>query len=219
MLCPPMNVFLRFMVILFLVTGCATEIADVSIPELDASGIDCAGRSLKGKSGAQIAATLGASPYGLTDFFPIRVAPYRNGLCVPAPGLRISFDERGIVRDKQFFNPQTQRILPVTETIEEADRRRLHKCNPLPRVALADIKVGQSTKADVEALIRPVKPVPQRFWPPGLAFDATIMPTRDVWVFYVDRPSPLFIPSYWFGCMWHEGVATNCAASGYGGCA
>ena len=210
-----MNACLRLIAIPLLVTGCATETAGVVIPELDASGIDCAGRSLKGKSVAQIAATLGESPYGLSNFFPIRVAPYRNGRCVPAPGLRISFDERGIVKEKQFFNPQTQQPMPISETIEEADQRRLRSCQPLPRVALADIKVGQSTKADVETLVRQLEPALRKFG--HLTFEA-MMATRDVWVFYVDRPSPLFIPSSWFGCMWQEGVATSCAASGYGGC-
>jgi hypothetical protein len=210
-----MNACLRLFAIPLLVTGCATEIAGVVIPELDASGIDCTGRSLTGKSVAQIVAALGESPYGLSNFFPIRVAPYRNGRCVPAPGLRISFDERGIVKEKQFFNPQTQHHMPMSETIEEADQRRLSSCRPLPRVALADIKVGQSTKADIEALVRPLEPALRKFGHP--TFEA-MMPNRDVWVFYVDRPSPLFIPSSWFGCMWQEGVATSCAASGYAGC-
>ena len=119
---------------------------------------------------------------------------------VPAVLLRTTFDASGTLTDWGFVDPRTARSLAVLETPDSASRwfeslKRLPPPIP-PRVVLDDALIrGRTTQVETERLLGE--------WRPDLHCGGggpvpvvRKMPTDhgSVWDWYVDRPSPLFVP-------------------------
>jgi hypothetical protein len=127
---------------------------------------------------------------------------------VPEVVLRVSFDGLGKLADWGFFDPLTARALAVRETADDASRwfKSLSQAPPpIPqRIELDKTLIpGQTTQPDIEQILAR--------WQPdfhcgggGLAPVVKKMTSDSgsVWDWYVDRPSPLFIPpSYLVVCV------------------
>ncbi len=119
---------------------------------------------------------------------------------VPAVLLRIHFDELSILTDWGFVDPRTGRSLPVVETSADASRwfRSLSSAPPPipPQIKLDETLIrGRTTQLDVERILGQ--------WHPDLHCGSggpvpvvrkTKADSGSVWDWYVDRPSPLFVP-------------------------
>jgi len=122
---------------------------------------------------------------------------------VPAVLLRVSFDGLGMLTDWGFFDSFTGRPLAVRETANDA----FHWFESLsnaphptpPRVELDKTLIrGQSTWLDVERILGQ--------WQPDLhcglgglvpIVKKARIDSGFVWDWYVDRPSPLFVPPHY----------------------
>jgi hypothetical protein len=136
----------------------------------------------------------------------------------PAAILRIEFDLAGVVSDWYFFDPRTKIRLPIRESLTDAQRFLGRICErPVREVNLeAGIRRNQSTKAEIVALLAPVVG--------GMHFRRarvreTATASGVAWDYYVDRPSPVFIPPFYviveFGA---KDVVELIYPEGYGGC-
>jgi hypothetical protein len=143
-----------------------------------------------------------------------------------APVLRIDFDSAGMVQDVGFFQPQTGERLPVREKLERA-RKRLSCGRSIvdgthsgvrPEVAVDKIRAGQSTREDVVKILAAFEPPPPM---QAVPFPRKgIARSREIWEYYVDRPSPLFIPSELRAVvvLYTDGVSYKSFERGYSGC-
>jgi hypothetical protein len=156
------------------------------------------------------------------------VYPVRSGWAgySHAPVLRIEFDSAGLVQDVGFFQPQTGERLPVREKIERA-RKKLSCGRSIvdgthfgvrPEVALEQIRPGQSGREDVVEVLTAFEPPPSMLTVPfprkGTAN------SREIWEYYVDRPSPLFIPAKLEATVtiYSDGVFSRGFQRGFTGC-
>jgi len=135
--------------------------------------------------------------------YPIRAWNNRtDGGVVPAALLRITFDDQGVVKDWGFVDPISMQPLPVQESPEVASRwfKRISQSPPTPpRIVIErSITKGQSTMVDIERVFGQ--------WQPKLGCGSggavpIVRKLRSdsevVWEYYVDRPSPLFIPPHY----------------------
>ncbi len=122
---------------------------------------------------------------------------------VPAAFLRVSFDGSGTLSDWGFVDSSTGSALDAQETPDEGSRwyRTLSEAPPPipPRIELEKILIrGKARAQDVERLLGQ--------WQPdlhcgggGLApvVRKTTTDSGSVWDWYVDRPSPLFVPPHY----------------------
>ena len=122
---------------------------------------------------------------------------------VPAVLLRVSFDGLGTLADWGFFDSFNGRPLAVRETAEDASIwfQSLSRAPPPipPRVELDKILIrGQTTSLDVERILGQWQP---DFFCGGGGLVPVLKKTKidsgSILDWYVDRPSPLFIPPHY----------------------
>jgi len=190
------------LVALVLLAGCYSSIA---LPEVDTYGVPCAPDVLKGKNEEEITSILAPLTIDSIYGYPIRTRPYTaKHICVPAPLLEVVFDSGGVAVDQHFVHPRTGERLLVAETLNEADRRRSSECRPPPRIELDSIVREKMTNVEVANLLgRP----------------ADVAPTNEgeIWRYYVDRPSPLFVRPSYLQVRYQNGRVVAAFAPGSGG--
>lgn len=117
-----------------------------------------------------------------------------------------------------FRTSGTSERLTVRESREAADSWREGICDALPIIDLeAVIRVGKSSKEQMqESLV---------WWTATASSflkDVNVRKSADkdgeTWTYYVDRPSPLFIPPFYRTIYFRDGVVTMSSIEGYGGC-
>jgi hypothetical protein len=196
--------------------GCAPLILDyvhpVPVAEIDANGVRLtqARRLVRGNSAQVVMGVLGAPADQQTSCVPGEIAwryPIRawndmanSGNIIHAPLLRATFDQAGLLTDWRFVDSVTARSLPVQESLDEAERwfQTLASAPPPtpPHITLGKRLIpGRTTMNDTESLLGQ--------WHPDLLCGAgglapvlreTKTASGTVMEWYVDRPSPLFIP-------------------------
>jgi hypothetical protein len=214
--------YLRFYKLLLLsigflvIEGCvlllSSGIRNVPVDEADQYGIGLdAIRSLdQGDKPEHVIAVLGEPAdrksscvlNGIIWRYPIRawndIANTRE--IVPAIRLRVRFDELGLMNDWGFVDSITGRSLEIQETINDAYKwfKSLSKAPPPipPCIDLNKTLIrGQTTQEEVEQVLGK--------WHPDLycsnggevpIVEKRIMEHGSLWDWYVDRPSPLFVP-------------------------
>jgi hypothetical protein len=157
------------------------------------------------------------------------VYPVRSGWAgySHAPVLRIEFDSAGLVQDVGFFQPQTGERLPVREKIERA-RKKLSCGRSIvdgthfgvrPEVALEQIRPGQSGREDVVEVLAAFEPPPPSMLTVPFPRKGTAE-SREIWEYYVDRPSPLIIPAKLEATVtiYSDGVFSRGFQRGFTGC-
>jgi hypothetical protein len=184
-------------------------VAPVPIAELDRHGrsLDLAQALRPGDGPERVLAVLGEpsdrrpSLLGETVWrYAIRawsdIAEQRT--IVPAARLRLSFDASALLDDWWFVDAQGVR-LPVRESPAEADRwyrslARAPRPTP-PRVVLEETLVrGRTTQAEVERELGRWHPDLRETGGPVTLFQERAAASGEIWDWYVDRPSPLFVP-------------------------
>lgn len=218
---PPVSktIFLTSLVASFVNQGCAafmvSGIKVVPVEDVDRYGISLdRARSLRpGEGEDAVVAVLGEPADKQRSCVPNRVVwryPIRawsdmanRRKIVPAVHLRVRFDASGTLVDWGFIDPRTRHALAVRETVDDAYRwfRSLSQA-PSPTPPLIDLNKtlvrSQTTQHDVERVLGQ--------WHPDIYCGnggpvpvVTKMTTKSgsVWDWYVDRPSPLFIPPYY----------------------
>ena len=207
-------------IVCFALQGCGLllsgNVKPVPVKEVDKFGIDLArARSLtRGDRAESVVAVLGEPadkqrscvPGQVIWRYPIRawndMANSRQ--IVPAVLLRVSFDATGTVTNWGFVDSVTGRPLIVSETLGDASRwfESLSDAPPpIPvRVELDKALIrGQSTQPEVEHVLGQWKPHAScGDGGPLPAVRKTKADSGYVWDWYVDRPSPLFIPPMYF---------------------
>ncbi len=133
--------------------------------------------------------------------YPIRAWNDRasGGGVVRAALLRITFNHQGVVKEWGFVDPVTNQPLPVRENLEAASQwfKGISQRPPTPpRIVIeSSIAKGQTRMIDVERVFGQ--------WQPYLGCGSggavpIVRKSRSdsevAWEYYVDRPSPLFIP-------------------------
>ncbi|HET8759862.1 MAG TPA: hypothetical protein VFN94_02265, partial [Nitrospiria bacterium] len=186
-------------------------VKSVPIHEIDAHGISLdRARSLRAGDRAElVVAVLGEPadrarscvPGEVIWRYPIRAwndMVHRRDI-VPAILLRITFNGSGTLTDWAFVDPLSGRPLAVRETQEEASiwfQSLVHAPPIPPRIEVnTTLLRGKTTQQDVERIFGQ--------WQPHLlcgnggpvpVVRKTVAAAGSVWDWYVDRPSPLFIP-------------------------
>lgn len=218
---PPVwkTVVLASVVAFFTIQGCATLVSSgvkvVPVEDVDQHGINLDRvRSLhQGDREDAVVAVFGEPAdkkqscvlNGVVWRYPIRawsdMADRRE--IVPAIHLRIRFDESGTLIDWGFIDSRTKHALPIRETADEAYRwfRSLSQApSPIPPVIDLNKTLirGQTTQREVEQALGQ--------WHPDIycgnggpvpVVTKMIPESGSVWDWYVDRPSPLFIPPHY----------------------
>lgn len=119
---------------------------------------------------------------------------------VPAVLLRLRFDGSGTLADRGFVDAPTGRSLPVLETPDEASRwfRSLsHAPPPIPPLVELEKTLirGKTTRLDVERTLGQWRPdLHCGNGGPAPVVRKTSVDSGEVWDWYADRPSPLFLP-------------------------
>ena len=207
----------------WLTLGACTSphVRPVPVAEADAHGIglDRARQLVPGTRADAVIALLGEPadrapscvPGEVAWRYPIRawndVAATRE--IVPAVLLRMTFDRAGTLADWSFVDPATGRSLSIAETPDAASRwfdalSRAPAPIP-PRIGLDEALVrGRTTQQDVERALGRWRPELHCTW--GGVVPVVRKSTVDsgsVWEWYVDRPSPLFIPPRYLVTSFH----------------
>lgn len=179
--------------------GACTEDSVVPLPEVDRLLLDTGG--LTGtSSAAEVRARLGEPPFthrtpiSVDWFYPIRSDAERMG--IPAVVLKVWLDDAGRLDDWRFLHAVTGTLLPVRETLAEADAWFARLCNPPRRIELAGVLRKGAPEQEAVTGMR---------WFPELAptFLGKVLVrreregSRETLVFYADRPSPLYVPPYY----------------------
>jgi len=204
----------------FLTQGCAiflsSRIKPVPVAEADQHGISLDRvRSLNAGDRAGLVIAILGEPAdrqrscvldGVAWRYPIRAW---NGIAnsreiVPAILLRQSFDESGTLTDWEFVDSQTERSMPVQETAKKAYSwfQSLSQA-PSPIPPFIDLNKtlirGQTTQQEVEQSLGQWRPdLNCGNGGPAPRVKKVIAESGSVWDWYVDRPSPLFIPPRYF---------------------
>jgi hypothetical protein len=188
------------------------SVRPVPVEEVDARGISLARvqKLKRGDRAASIVDILGEPadrrqscvPGEVIWRYPIRAwNEVGNGReIVPAIILRISFDGFGKLADWRFLDPFWGRPLAVRETADDASgwfKSLSQAPPPIPeRIELDKTLIpGRTTQLDVERILGGWQP---DFYCGGGGLAPVVKKTAidsvSVWDWYVDRPSPLFIP-------------------------
>jgi len=206
-------------VVSFVIQGCAiflsSSVKAVQVEEADqlAISLDRA-RSLRPGNGAELVVSVFGEPAdrqrscvldGIVWRYPIRAwnDMAKRPEVVPAVRLRTSFDGSGILIDWGFVDSLNGRPLAVRETTDDVYRwfQALSQAPPPipPCINLNKTLIrGQTTQQEVERALGQ--------WHPDLycgnggpvpLVNKTITASGSVWDWYVDRPSPLFVPPYY----------------------
>lgn len=118
--------------------------------------------------------------------------------------------------DWYFRDPRSHTRLPVRESLADAQRFLSSICRqPVPEIDLqAGLKRKQSTKRDVASLLVPVL---DKGWRRAHAREEASTAGL-AWEYYVDRPSPVFIPPFYVVVSIQNGSVKAIYPEGYGGC-
>ena len=118
---------------------------------------------------------------------------------VPATVLRLVFDGSDVLADWYFLNPRTGDTLPVHESLLEARAQLAQECGQNQWLVVSDLlQRGQTTAQEVDRLLRPQVSLDSVVF--GGHLDLVRKTTGaggQVWNFFVDRPSPIFIPAFY----------------------
>jgi hypothetical protein len=202
-------------VVCFVNQGCRIPLSNVKpvpVQEVDAHGISLTRvQELRcGDRAESVAAVLGdpadrqpsCVPGEVIWRYPIRAwnDMSNSRKIVPAVLLRVGFDGSRTLTDWGFVDSFTGRPLAVRETSDDAFRwfqTLSHAPLPIPqRVELDRTLIrGQTTEIDVERMLGQWKPdLHCGNGGPVPVVKKTQTDSGSVWDWYVDRPSPLFIP-------------------------
>jgi hypothetical protein len=183
-----------FVPVLWLLLACGLPY--YSLPEVDAHFIDS--DTLRGPlSTSEIIALLGEPPLILVGHgwvYPMRLNSLDRGQAVPAPVLKVFFDESGRVKEWGFYAQFTDEPLLIRETTDAAGAW-LNRCSTSTRIELNKVLiVGVSTRQEVFNRF-----VPHAFFDYeeanlDVVFAPSLPSDKRVLHFYVDHPSPLYIP-------------------------
>ena len=163
-----------------------------------------------------------ADPNEAAWFYPVRI-PHGRAPLARAALLKVWLDANERVERWEFLHPLSMRPLVIRESIEEADdwRREMPSklCYTLRRIELASVLRAGTPMAEVLKEMR---------WfskSADLALERSFVTVskekdRKVLTFYAERPSPLFIPSFYFAVLFSKSEHRVNAAylEGYGGC-
>jgi hypothetical protein len=197
----------------------------IPLPEVDEFRLD--DRPIKaGRTEQDILNAIGPPPFVdgpdilriVRWWYPIRDVRNTDS-DVLAPWLSIAFDGGGIVKHWRFVHPVTRATLPIRGTAQEVERQFARACvRRVATIVLASsIVPGVSTKADVEKALL-------SFWgsdrvpKPWRSPKKSTGPEGEVRMYPVDRPSPVYIPSFVFEVAFKDGVVVWAVRQGYGGC-
>jgi len=212
------------MILAAVVLGCGgSGPRPVPVPELDQRTLEIGQNSstaFVGRSPAEVLRAAGEPAQKRPSLgrgseqwaYAVRAFSPAAGFSVPAAILRIEFDGAGVVTDWYFRDPAGRTRLPVRESLPDAQRFLSSICRqPVPEIDLeAGLQRKQSTQEDVASLLAPVRSDKGReeALSEGLA-----------WEYYVDRPSPVFVPPFYVMVSIENGRVNRIYPSGYGGCA
>ncbi|MEW6247830.1 MAG: hypothetical protein AB1555_14120 [Nitrospirota bacterium] len=151
-------------------------------------------------------------------WYPIRAGAH--GLDIPAVMLKVWLDDTARLDDWSFVHPVTGTRLPVRETLAQADAWFARGCNPPRRIELDAVLRKGTPEREVVAGLR---------WFPERLMTTFIEKVlvrrerdgnRETLVFYADRPSPLYVPPFYyqvsFGLVGERRTFTT--IQGWGGC-
>ncbi|MBI4843299.1 MAG: hypothetical protein HY809_03110 [Nitrospirae bacterium] len=117
---------------------------------------------------------------------------------VPAAILRVNFDSSGIVAAWGFVDAITGRSLQVRESLNKASRwfRSISPPPAPPYIELQKVLlIGRASRADVEKALGQWQPdLFCGYGGPVPIVKKNPVQSGEIWDWYVDRPSPLFIP-------------------------
>jgi hypothetical protein len=150
--------------------------------------------------------------------YPIRAFAPVAGL-VPAAILRIEIDAAGHVSDWYFLDAHGRNRLPIRETLSAARRFLASVCHqPVSEVDLETaIRPGRTLKSDIIQLLTPVAEWSMTKEP--YLHETTSTAGRTVLDYFVDRPSPVFIPPFYQKItIGPSGYVSLAYPEGYGGC-
>ncbi|MDT8419217.1 MAG: hypothetical protein RQ754_02195 [Desulfuromonadales bacterium] len=213
------TVFLALVATFLVMQGCAITIASgvkvVPVKDVDKYGINLdRARSLhKGEGENAVVSVFGEPadkqlscvPDHIVWRYPIRawsdMANRRE--IVPACRLRTRFDADGILINWRFIDARTEHTLPVMESADNAYRwYQSLSLAPAPIPPLIDLN---KTLINGQSTIRQIDQALGRWHPdiycggggPVPIVTKTTSESGSVWDWYVDRPSPLFIPPHY----------------------
>ena len=192
----------------------------VTVPELDSQRHKF--QRLVGLSKAEVERQIGDPAQKTRDrdgrevwVFAVRgfAAPSTGGVPLAAI-LRVQFDSAGAVGDWFFLDPHRKTKLPINESLAEArDFLRSFCFEKRTEVDLEQIEVGDA-KEDVAKLLNRATVLGRDIR------RESVNATGVAWDYYVDRPSPVFIPPFYETLVFdEEGVVNQVYGSEYGGCA
>lgn len=202
-----------------IIQGCAIilspNIKTVPVEEADQHGIPLdRARSLHQGDGARLVVSVLGEPAdeqkscvldGIIWRYPIRAWNDKGDrpVIVPAVRLRARFDTAGTLIDWGFVDSLTGHPLPVRESLEGAHgwfQSLMHAPPPFPPlIDLSRMLIsGQTTQQNIESTLGQ--------WHPDLycgnggpvpVVKKTFTESGSEWDWYVDRPSPLFVPPHY----------------------
>jgi hypothetical protein len=170
-----------------------------------------------GATPAEVRAAVGPPAFtdeaGASWYYAIRDVGNSGGCCVPAPRLELEFDAGRTLRGWRFVHPVTGRRLPVEETLAEFERWRAGLCSRLPFILMSEFVPGATKAVEVELRMFDQRVRWHddygRFW---ARRHVQTSPDGEVWTFYVDRPSVVFIPA----SLYHVGFRNGRVSIGGG---
>jgi hypothetical protein len=205
------------------VTGACTNRSVVPVPEVDRLRVD-AGWITATSSPAEVQARLGQPPFTAQNrisvdwWYPIRVGAGRPG--IPAVMLKVWLDDAARLDDWSFVHPVTGTALPVRETLAEADAWFARGCNPPRRIELAAVLRKGTPAQEVVAGIRWFSERSMTTFLEKVLVRREREGSRETLVFYADRPSPLYVPPFYYQVSFVlvGQRRTFTAIQGWGGC-
>lgn len=176
----------------------------VAVPELDQTTLETS-RIARNQDSAEVETILGKPPIAfdlkVIDAtiwrYPVRI-PHRDAPLARAALLRVWLDGAERVERWSFLHPLSMVPLAIRESVGEADAWRGHLCQNLRKIELASaLKAGTPLREVLEGM-RWFGKTPK----PSLTERSFVTISEEngkkLLTFYADRPSPLFIPSFYF---------------------